>query len=252
MTIVPTSGSGPVMADLLNGRLDVSFGNYVSFIAAQARGAARLWILAEGNNAIAHEQEITVLPRSPVTSAAGLRGKTVGVNALANVATLIVSPVLAGNDIPPTAVRFAAIPFPQLGEALATRRIDPAWLVEPFLTEAGIKYGAEAIADGDQGAIANFPVSGYTVTAARARRYPGTAAAFVRALSRGQQLADTSRPAVERVLPHYLGVTRQVASLVVTGDVPAGVNRVQIQRVAGIMHQFGMLPSPFDVAPMIG
>lgn len=167
-------------------------------------------------------------------------------------ATLIVSPVLAGNDIPLTAVRFAAIPSPQLGEALATRRIDPAWLVEPFLTEAGIKYGAEAIADGDQGATANFPVSGYTVTAAWARRYPGTAAAFVRALSRGQQLADTSRPAVERVLPHYLGVTRQVASLVVTGDVPAGVNHVQIQRVAGIMHQFGMLPSPFDVAPMIG
>ena len=38
----------------------------------------------------------------------------------------------------------------------------------------------------------------------------------------------------------------------VTGDFPTGVNRVQIQRVADIMHQFGMLPSPFDVAPMIG
>ena len=91
VTIVPTTGSGPVMADLLNGRLDVSFGNYVSFIAAQARGVARLRILAEGNNATAHEQEITVLPHSPVTSVAGLRGKTIGVNTLANVATLIVS-----------------------------------------------------------------------------------------------------------------------------------------------------------------
>ena len=182
---------------------------------------------------------------------AGLRGKTIGVNALANVATLIVSSVLAGNDIPPTAVRFVAIPFPQMGEALAARRIDAAWLVEPFLTEAEIKSGAEVIADGDQGATANFPVSGYVVTTAWARRYPGTAAAFVRALSRGQQLADTSRPAVEQVLPHYLGVTRQVASLVVTGDFPVGVNRMHIQRVADIMHQFGMLPSPSGVAPMI-
>ena len=89
-------------------------------------------------------------------------------------------------------MRFVAIPFPQLGEALAARRIDAAWLVEPFLTEAEIKYGAEAIADGDQGATANFPVSGYAVTTAWAGRYPNTAAAFVRALSRGQRLADTA------------------------------------------------------------
>ena len=59
VTIVPTTGSGPVMADLLNGRLNISFGNYVSFIAAQVRGAVQLRILAEGKNATAHEQEIT-------------------------------------------------------------------------------------------------------------------------------------------------------------------------------------------------
>jgi len=252
VTIEPITGSGPVMADLLNGRLDVSFGNYVSFIAAQARGVGRLRILAEGNNATAHEQQIAVLPRSPITSVAGLRGKTIGVNALANVATLIVSSVLAENRVPLSSVAFVAIPFPQMGEALAARRIDAAWLVEPFVTEAEIRYGAEAIADGDQGATANFPISGYAVTAAWARSYPNTAAAFVRALSRGQRLADTSRPAIEKVLPRYLGVSRQVASLVVTGEFPTGVNRVQIQRVADIMHQFGMLKTPFDVAPMIG
>jgi NMT1-like family len=41
VTIVPTTGSGPVMGDLLSGRLDVSFGNYVSFIAALARRLRR-------------------------------------------------------------------------------------------------------------------------------------------------------------------------------------------------------------------
>jgi NitT/TauT family transport system substrate-binding protein len=251
VSIVPTTGSGPVMADLLNGRLDVSFGNYVSFIAAQAHGVGRLRILAEGNNASEHEQEIAVLPHSPITSVADLRGKTIGVNALANVATLIMSSVLAENGVSPSSVEFVAIPFPQMGQALAGRRIDAAWLVEPFLTEAEIKHGAEPIADGDQGATASFPVSGYAATATWADHFPNTAAAFVRALSRGQQLADTSRPAVEQVLPRYLGVTRQVASLVATGSFPVGVNRVQIQRVADIMHQFGMLKTPFDVAPMI-
>ena len=53
MTIVPATGSGPVMADLLNGRLDVSLGNYVSFIAAQARQARRSAALIHASRAIA-------------------------------------------------------------------------------------------------------------------------------------------------------------------------------------------------------
>lgn len=47
-------------------------------------------------------------------------------------------------------------------------------------------------------------------------------------------------------------VATLIVSLVVTGEFPTGVNRVQIQRVADIVHQFGMLKTPFNVAPMIG
>jgi ABC-type nitrate/sulfonate/bicarbonate transport system substrate-binding protein len=145
------------MADLLNGRLDISFGNYVSFIAAQAAGVASLRILAEGNNATAHELEIVVPPHSPVTSVAELRGKTIAVNALANVATLIVSSILAENNVPPASVRFTAIPFPQMAAALNARRVDAAWMVDPFLTEAEVRNGVVELADGDQSATQNFP-----------------------------------------------------------------------------------------------
>jgi NitT/TauT family transport system substrate-binding protein len=251
--IVPTSGSGPAMTDLLNGTIDVSFGNYVSFIAAQAKGIAQLRILAEGNNATAHEEEIVVPKGSPITSVAGLRGKTVAVNALAGVGTLLVSSVLAENAVPVSSVRFTAIPFPEMDAALTAHRIDAAWIVEPFLTQAEISAGVVAVADTDQGATQNFPVSGYVVTQAWVQRYPRTAAAFTAALNRGQVLADTSRTAVEQALPRYIKISRQAAALVVTGTYPGGlVDKVQMQRVADVMHQFGMLKQPFDVAPMIG
>jgi NitT/TauT family transport system substrate-binding protein len=252
VTIAPTTGSGTVMADLLNGRLDINFGNYVSFIAAQASGAASLRILAEGNNATAHEQQIVVLPHSPITSVAGLSGKLIAANALHTVSTLIVSSLLTENGVPVAAVKFTAIPFPAMGAALEARRVDAAWMVDPFLTEAQVKYGAVAVADGDQGETAGFPISGFVATSSWVNRYPRTAAAFVRALERGQRLADTDRATVENVLPHYIGVTPQIAALVVTGSFPIGVNAVQIQRVADIMHQFGYLKRPFSVSPMIG
>lgn len=250
--ILPTTGSGPAMAELINGTFDISFGNYVSFIDVAAKGVAKLRILAEGNNAVPHEFEIVVPARSPISSVAGLRGKVIGVNALQNVATLIVSSVLAENNVPPSSVKFTAVPFPEMAAALQARRVDAAWLAEPFVTEAETRYGVVEIADGDQGATQNFPISGYAVTQAWAQRYPGTAAAFVQALDKGQQLADTSRPAVEQALRRYISISHAAAALVVTGTFPTGVNQVQIQRVADIMHQFGMLKTSFNVAPMIG
>jgi NitT/TauT family transport system substrate-binding protein len=251
--VVPITGSGPAMTALLNGTIDVSFGNYVSFIAAQAKGAARLRILAEGNNATAREEEIMTWKGSPITTVAGLRGKTIAVNALAGVGTLLVSSVLAENAAPVSSVKFTAIPFPDMDTALSARRVDAAWMVEPYITQSEISSGAVAVADCDQGATQNFPVSGYVVTGQWASRYPRTVAAFTAALNRGQVLADTSRPAVERVLPQYIKISKAAAALVVTGSYPvAPVNRVAIQRVADVMHQFGVLPRPFDVAPMVG
>jgi NitT/TauT family transport system substrate-binding protein len=239
--------------DLLNGTIDISFGNYVSFIAAQAKGVAQLRILAEGNNATAHEEEIVVPRGSPITSVGGLRGKTVAVNALAGVGTLLVLSVLAENAVPASSVRFTAIPFPDMDTALTAHRVDAAWIVEPFLTQTEISSGVVAVADCDQGATQNFPVSGYVVTQAWVQRYPRTAAAFTAALNRGQVLADTSRASVEQALPRYIKISRQAAALVVTGSYPEGpVNKVQIQRVADVMHQFGMLKQVFDVTPMIG
>ena len=220
--------------------------------AAQASGVARLRILAEGNNATAREQEIVVLPHSPITSVAGLRGKVIAVNALQGVATLIVSSVLTENGVPLASVKFTAIPFPAMGTALEARRVDAAWMVDPFLTEAQVKYGALAVADGDQGETAGFPISGFVATDTWVKGYPRTAAAFVRALERGQRLAATSRSTVENVLPRYIGISSQTAALVVTGDFPVGVSAVRIQRVADIMRQFGYLKEPFSVSPMTG
>jgi NitT/TauT family transport system substrate-binding protein len=251
--IAPTAGSGTVMTDLINGTLDVSFGNYVSFILAQAHGIARLRIVSEGNNATAREQEICVRAHSPITTVAGLKGKVIGVNALANVATLLVSSILSENAVPVSSVKFTPIPFPSMAATLQAGRIDAGWLVEPFLTEAEVQYGVQAIADGDQGATQNFPVSGVAVTQAWLDRYPRTAAAFIAAFNRGQVLADENRKAVEQVLPQYISVSKAAATLIATGSFPVGpVNQVQIQRVADVMHEFGMLKAPFDVSPMIG
>jgi NitT/TauT family transport system substrate-binding protein len=248
--LVPTTGSGPAMPYLLHGSLDISFGNYVSFIATQASGAAQLRVLADGYAEVPGGFEILVPENSPIKTVADLKGKTIAVNALNNVGTLITRSELAANGIPPSSVHFVAIPFPLMGAALAAHRVDAGWFTEPFLTEAEEKYGAYAVLDTDSGATSGFPISGYVTTAAFAARYPKTAAAFARAIVKAQKMADQSRTLVEQVLPRFTGVPSEVAVTMVTGNFPTSVDPTRLQRVADLMLRFGMLKHHFDMITM--
>lgn len=89
-------------------------------------------------------------------------------------------------------------------------------------------------------------------TAAEAN--PQALAAFTTAYEQGQQIADSSRAAVERamqMLPPPLGVSRLVAAVTALDSYPFGpVDVVRIQRVADVMQQFlGGLR--FNVAEMM-
>ena len=71
VTIAPVTGSSSVIPDLVADHVQVVFGNYVSDILAQAHEVASLRFLAAGNVSGPREQEVVVLPGSPITSPAG-------------------------------------------------------------------------------------------------------------------------------------------------------------------------------------
>jgi NitT/TauT family transport system substrate-binding protein len=121
------------------------------------------------------------------------------------------------------------------------------------VSSAEEQFGAQDISDLDSGAVAGFPLVGYAATRAWEQRYPRTEAAFLRALEKGQQVADTDRAAVERAMQAFLGVPPQVAAVIALPQYVLGVvNHARIQRVADAMQRFGMLRQRFDVGQMIG
>ena len=89
---------------------------------------------------------------------------------------------------------------------------------------------------------------------ARAVRYPGTLAAFRAAFEAGQEIAGTSRTAVEQAmeaLPPPLALTPVQAAVMALDFYPAGpVDAVRLQRVADVMHQFLHFPS-FSIRSML-
>ena len=105
--------------------------------------------------------------------------------------------------------------------------------------------------DIDQGAAQDFPIAGYVVTQAWATRYPRTAAAFTTALRRGQQVAATSRPAVEQTLRGALHISRQTAATMALGTYPLIMTRVGLQRVATLMQLNGLLSQKVNTTALV-
>ncbi|HWN59775.1 MAG TPA: ABC transporter substrate-binding protein, partial [Streptosporangiaceae bacterium] len=249
-------------------RIDISCGNYVSYIQAQENYnqgkrsssansgtlAANLDIFAEGSVMQTGAQGLYVMPDSRIRTLAGLEGKVIGVNAPGNILYLLAASVLADNGLSVSGVHFAYYPLPQMAAMLKAGKIAAAVLPEPFASQAEQSMGVTLLADLDQGATVAFPVQGCAVTRQWAAQHPTELAAFRAAFEEGQEIADTQRAAVEQAmesLPSPLGVSRVTAAVMVLDNYPTGpVDVVRVQRVADVMRQFLGFPT-FDVGSMV-
>ncbi len=241
-----------------NPTLDISGGNYVSYINEAALDHQPIEVVAEASIMQQGAQTIFTMPDSKIKSLAELKGKLVGVNAPGNIDYLLGVSVLQENGINPSSVKFPAtpIPFPLMGGMLASGQIAAAILPEPFASQAEQKYGAVPLADLNQGATADFPVEGYVVTKQWAQQYPNTLKRFLAALEIGQEIADTDRAAVEQAFEAISGprngqVMPGIGAVMALDTYPIGIDQTRIQRVADVMHQFGLLKSRFDVSSML-
>jgi NitT/TauT family transport system substrate-binding protein len=273
VTFIPAVSSETVInAQVLDeprDRIDISCGNYVSYIQAQenydqgkrpssasgAMVAADLDIFAEGSVMEPGAQGLYVLPSSPVRNLASLEGKTIGVNAPGNILYLLAASALADQGLSVSGVHFAYYPLPEMAAMLRAGKIAAAVLPEPFASQAQLSMGVTMLADLDQGATAAFPVQGCAVTRQWAGLHPVTLAAFRAAFEQGQEIADTNRSAVEQAmeaLPAPFGLTKVQAAVMSLDSYPLGaVDVTRLQRVADVMRQFLGFPL-FSVRQMTG
>jgi len=262
VTIVPVKNPPPSTQDLVDGQLhgqyDITAGDYVTYIEDQLGiGApkADLRIIAESS--ILQPNVLTVLVKggSKISQVGQLKGKVVSVNAPNDIGTLLIDSLLVAHGLTPRQVHYANVPFPAVAPTLTTSGspIVASFAPEPFVSFGEAQKGLQELADLDQGATQNFPIQGYAVTAEWAKKYPNTLKAFTTALSQGQEIADTDRAAVEKVIEKYLQIDKQSAAFISLPAFPLGIDAVRLQRVVNSMKRFGLLPksTKFQITSMI-
>ena len=203
----PATSSQLVINGQMSGKYDITGGNYVSYVQHVVQNHQPLEIIAEGSVMQQGTQAIYTLPSSKIKTLAQLKGHMLGINAPGNINYLLAASVLTENGISLAAVQFPKqpIPFPIMAAKLAAGQVAAAALPEPFATAAEQRYGAVQLADLNQGATENFPIQGYVATKSWVQHNPGTLKAFLAALEQGQEIADTSRTAVEQAMESLNG-----------------------------------------------
>jgi NitT/TauT family transport system substrate-binding protein len=250
--IKPVAQSIQALPALKNGQVDViGGGNYVTFLQAYQRGTIDVRIMSDASSQAPRFMALLTMPNSPIKTAEDLPGKTVAVNILNNIQSLTFNQVLRANNVDPSKIRYRAVPFPQMGAALQKGQVDAVHTGEPFGTAFQRRLKARVIVDGGGPPVTGLPVSGYLTTQDFLRKYPKTAAAFQRAIKKGQRLAASDRKNVEVVLPSYARVDRQTAAALSLPGYPVTPDPAALQRLVDLMQHDGLLERTIDTKRLI-
>lgn len=247
VTIESIPSSRVVMADQLKGKVDICAGAYLPYISAQAKGG-KFKILAQGSTMGKETRVLLTSPGSHITTLRQLVGKRVGLEATNSIGTLLVSAVLRQNGVTPSSVQFEtnSTGFKTMAKELAAGKYDAAFFGEPFATKAEEQYGDVLLADLDQGATDSLPITGFIATQQWTDQHPATAAAFVRAVERAQEVAESDSATLRQVIEKSDKLPPVVASVIALPGFPIGaVDKQSLQRDADAMLEVGDLKQKY-------
>lgn len=252
VTIKRTAQSTAATADMVHGAVDViAAANYVNFFSAQAKGTLNIKVLAAGTACGKNTEDVLAMPGSGITKPADLAGKTIAVNIAPNIQTLTINRQLQADGVNPASVHYVVIPFAHMAEALKARQVDAISEVEPFLSQAEVGEGAQPVLEQCTGPTVSIPLGGYIATAAWTSAHPATARAFQHAIEQAQAVAATNQALVEKLLPLYMPITKQIAGIVNLNTYQTSLDPVPLQRLADLMQKGGMLARPLNVSPLL-
>jgi NitT/TauT family transport system substrate-binding protein len=160
--------------------------------------------------------------------------------------TLATQTVLRNDGVSVTSINWKQSPPGQLVKALQDKKANAILVGEPYLFQAQKQLGAVAVLDSAAGVTSGLPLLGYFTTSAYASAHAQSIRAFQAAMTAAQTSA-ASRGQIQSLLTSAAGVVKQDAPLIALGSYPTFFSIGQIQRVADLMFDAGMLSSKLDV-----
>jgi NitT/TauT family transport system substrate-binding protein len=251
VTVELVQGGAAAIPSLVAGDLDISYGNWVSFLLAN-QGGIELRAVAAGVAAAPGFTELLALPGSGLGGdPAALAGTTIAVNTLNNIGELAIRSTLEANGVNPDDVQLVEIPFPDMGAALERGDVDVIWASEPVPTVVKGDLGAVTVADSFIGEMEGFPVAGYQATDDFLAANPRTVAAFQRAMAAAVAIIAEEPDTLTEVLLGYTNLAPEVVEQLSLPSYQTALDAATLARVRDYLVEFSMLDDGLDVETLV-
>jgi NitT/TauT family transport system substrate-binding protein len=135
--VQPSQGGATVVPAVVSGDVDIGGSNLVSVLLAQGKDIP-VKIVAPGTFVDGDKDfsAIVVAKDSPIREPKDLEGRTLAVNTLKNVAEVTARAALEKEGVDSSKIELTEVDFPDMTAAVEQGRVDAAFAIEPFVTQA--------------------------------------------------------------------------------------------------------------------
>jgi NitT/TauT family transport system substrate-binding protein len=244
------ASGGSVIPAVIGGSAEFGVSNPISLATAFAHGAplvcfaATVYYRSTSPNSL-----LMVAKDSPVQSARDLNGKTVAVNGLRNTPQLSTQVWLDKNGADSKSVKFTEVPFPEMGLALTSGRVDAAFFSEPALSL--VRNDLRVLGD-PYGAIApQFITGSYFTTRTYAAAQPGVVANVGRALRQAATWANGHPNDTAAILARIQKLDMQRVETMARSIYAEQLRPIDLQPVFDVAFKYGYLPTQINAKTII-
>lgn len=250
-----TTGAA-IVPSVLNGSVDIGYGNLISTIQAKAQGLPIVSI-AESAAPSAEEGEedtnwLLVRKDSGIERAEDLEGKTVAVNALNGHMDLTTRETVEVLGADPSTLKLVEIPFPEMLAALEAGRVDAVSTSEPFVSmglsggENTAAFRIGSIGETQPGVVAD----GYFTSESFLAENRDAVKRFREVIYEANALANESPDLAREAIAAYSQVPPDVLNVMTLPYwATKGISQEDYSYMADLMVKYGLIDegaAPYD------
>ena len=153
-----------------------------------------------------------------------------------------------GGD--PSKVKFTELAFPDMPAALAGKKVDAAWVVEPFLSAIKAQ-GGRVVAWNFVDTAPNLPIAAYFTTTKLISQKPDLVKKFTEAMAESNAYAQAHPDEARAVLTTYTKITADQAKALTLPQWPDKIDTAALGTLADLAVADGLLPAKPDLTALL-
>jgi NitT/TauT family transport system substrate-binding protein len=250
----PTTSPAQVTPLLLNGQLDIALADPIGTLIAVSQNVPLVIIAVattSGTDAANDTTALLVKGSGPISSAAGLNGKKIGVTSIGGSAQMTSSAAIDKLGGDSKTLHYVELPPQSMNSDVVKGTVDAVVTQEPGITQ-GKSMGLKELLSPAADSMPSSPLIVYVTTQSYLNGHRDVVNSFIKALTTSSATLNASPDLIRSTATStYKLTSAQAQAMVLPYFVPTTVSESKMESVMNLMIKYGLIKSPVDLSTAI-